>query len=139
MITTTDLEHVPGRRTRRGSPASRSPTARCCEEVPADESRRRSPRPLGLALDRVRDDLAPATLLAEVQRVVAGGRRGGDRCRGQPTAERGGVLTVSCSASVWAQELDLMGPAILERLNGSLEGGSVTRLRCVALPAEQGR
>ena len=31
------------------------------------------------------------------------------------------MLTVSCSASVWAQELDLMGPAIVERLNGLLE------------------
>jgi hypothetical protein len=35
---------------------------------------------------------------------------------------------------VWAQELDLMGPAIVERLNAALERGSVTRLRCVAMP-----
>ncbi len=52
----------------------------------------------------------------------------------EPTAERGGVVTVSCSASVWAQELDLMAPAILERLNSHLRTGHVSRLRCVALP-----
>jgi len=44
----------------------------------------------------------------------------------QQTIPRGGVLTVSCTASVWAQELDLMGPSIVERLNEanrSLEPG----------------
>lgn len=94
---------------------------------------RRSPRRLGFAIDGVRDDLAPATLLAEVQRVWP--QAVGDAIAGEarPTAERAGVLTVSCSASVWAQELDLMGPAIVERLNGVLGRGSITRLRCVAM------
>jgi hypothetical protein len=32
---------------------------------------------------------------------------------------------------VWAQELDLMAPAILERLNRELGGERLTRLRCV--------
>ncbi len=53
----------------------------------------------------------------------------------QPTAERAGVVTVSCSASVWAQELDLMAPTLLDRVNRLLRSGRVTRLRCVALPA----
>jgi predicted nucleic acid-binding Zn ribbon protein len=100
---------------------------------------RRSPRPLGLAIDGVRGELAPATLLAEVQRVWPEAVGEAISVEARPTAERGGVLTISCSASVWAQELDLMGPAIVERLNESLESGSVTRLRCVALPGEQGR
>ena len=65
---------------------------------------RRSPRPLGMALDGVRDELAPATLLAEIQQV-------------------------------WPEELDLMGPVIVERLNEVLERGSVTRLRCIAMPS----
>ncbi len=97
-------------------------------------SYRRSPRPLALALDHIRDDLAPDSLLAEVQRVwheVVGVTIAGEA---QATAERGGVITVSCSASVWAQELDLMAPAILERLNGRLRTGRVSRLRCVAVP-----
>ena len=100
---------------------------------------RRSPRPLGLAIDGLRDELAPATLLGEVQSVWPEAVGEAIAAEAQPTAERGGVLTISCSASVWAQELDLMGPAIVERLNGSLERGSVTRLRCVALPPRVGR
>jgi predicted nucleic acid-binding Zn ribbon protein len=52
----------------------------------------------------------------------------------QPTAERGGVLVVSCSASVWAQELDLMAPVILEQLNLRLRGPQLSRLRCVSVP-----
>jgi hypothetical protein len=35
---------------------------------------------------------------------------------------------------VWAQELDLMAPTILERLNSCLRAGEITRLRCVAVP-----
>jgi predicted nucleic acid-binding Zn ribbon protein len=57
----------------------------------------------------------------------------------QPTAERAGVVVVSCSASVWAQELDLMAPAILERVNEALGAQRVSRLRCVAMPMENGK
>jgi predicted nucleic acid-binding Zn ribbon protein len=97
-------------------------------------SRRRSPRPLSLSLDRVRDELAPGTLLADAQRAWPGAVGPAIAAEAQPTAERSGTLTISCSASVWAQELDLMAPAILERLNALLEGRQITRLRCVATP-----
>jgi len=95
---------------------------------------RRSPRALSVAIDRVRDELAPQTLLAEVQRVWPRAVGRGIAKEAVPTAERGGTLTVSCSSSVWTQEIDLMGPAILERLNEILESGRVERMRCVALP-----
>ncbi len=95
---------------------------------------RRSPRPMALALDQIRDELAPESLLADVQRAWRGAVGAVIAEEAQPTSERGGVVTVSCSASVWAQELDLMAPAILERLNGMLDSGRVSRLRCVALP-----
>lgn len=95
---------------------------------------RRSPRSLGVAIGRVRDELAPQTLLAEVQQVWPGAVGKMIASEAQPTAERGGVLTVSCSASVWAQELDLMAPQLLERLNQALSRGRVHGLRCVALP-----
>jgi predicted nucleic acid-binding Zn ribbon protein len=94
-------------------------------------SYRRSPRPLAPALDVLRDTLAPATLLAQIQRVwpqAVGPAIAGEAT---PTQERGGVLTISCSASVWAHELDLMGPVILAHLNELLDGGAVERLRCV--------
>ena len=97
-------------------------------------SYRRSPRPLSIALDEIRDELEPDSLLAEVQRAWQGAVGTAIAGEAQPSAERGGVVTVSCSASVWAQELDLMAPAILERLNSALRSGRVSRLRCVALP-----
>jgi hypothetical protein len=44
------------------------------------------------------------------------------------------VVTVACAASVWAQELDLMGPQIVARLNSALgDDERVRRLRCVAV------
>jgi predicted nucleic acid-binding Zn ribbon protein len=95
--------------------------------------RRRTPRQLDLALERVRDELAPQTLLAEVQRIWTEAVGSAIAAEAQPAAERGGVLTVSCSAAVWAQELDLMGPDILERLAGVLGSERITRLRCVAV------
>jgi predicted nucleic acid-binding Zn ribbon protein len=97
-------------------------------------SYRRSPRPLSFALDRVRDELEPESLLAEVQRAWRGAVGAAIAGEAQPTSERRGVVTVSCSASVWAQELDLMAPLILDRLNELLQSGRVARLRCVALP-----
>lgn len=99
---------------------------------------RRSPRPISLALELARGDWAPDTLLAEVQRVWPAVVGTAIAAEATPSRERGGVVTVSCSAAVWAQELDLMAPTILERLNAGLERGSVDRLRCVAIPAERG-
>lgn len=96
---------------------------------------RRSPRRLTVALDHIRDELEPDSLLGEVQRVWREAVGELIAQEAQPTSERGGVLTISCSASVWAQELDLMGPAIVGRLNRQLRGGEISRLRCVTLPA----
>jgi predicted nucleic acid-binding Zn ribbon protein len=96
-------------------------------------SYRRSPRSLAPALETLRDAVAPATLLAEIQRAWPEAVGPVIAAEAVPTGERAGVLTVSCSASVWAQELDLMGPAILARLNELLDGAPVQRLRCVAV------
>jgi predicted nucleic acid-binding Zn ribbon protein len=51
------------------------------------------------------------------------------------TPEREGVLVVSCEAAVWAQELDLMGPELVSRINGALGAEAVRSLRCQAAPA----
>jgi predicted nucleic acid-binding Zn ribbon protein len=96
-------------------------------------SYRRAPRTLESAFGRLTDDLAPQTLLAEVQRAWPATVGAAIAAEAQPTAERAGVVTVSCSASVWAQELDLMAPQILARLNAALERGQLQRLRCVAV------
>lgn len=93
---------------------------------------RRAPRPILAALDPLRDAWAPETLLAEIQQVwpsVVGPAIAGETVA---KSERAGVLTVHCSAAVWAQELDLMGPTITDRLNQRLQRGQVTRLRCLS-------
>ena len=94
---------------------------------------RSSPRSLEEAFGALTDELAPQTLLAAVQRAWPATVGEAIAAQAQPTAERGGVVTVSCAASVWAQELDLMAPQIVARLNAELPGGAVTRLRCVAV------
>ena len=94
---------------------------------------RATPRSMTSALKALRDDLAPETLLADVQ--AAWPEVVGDAIAAEatPTYERAGVVTISCSAAVWAQELDLMAPAIMGRLNTRLRGRRVERLRCVAV------
>jgi predicted nucleic acid-binding Zn ribbon protein len=97
---------------------------------------RRSPRPLGGALELLAGQLAPKTSLGEAQsawREVVGPSIAD---RAWPVSERGGVLTVSCESSLWAQELDLMSETIRERLNERLERSEIVRLRCVATPPQ---
>ena len=94
---------------------------------------RRSPRSLSFALDDFRDSVAPDKVLAAVQRDWSEAVGPAIAAEASPTGERNGVLTVSCAASVWAQELDLMGPAILARLNELLGTGAIERLRCISL------
>jgi predicted nucleic acid-binding Zn ribbon protein len=45
------------------------------------------------------------------------------------------VLTVTCASAVWAQELDLMGPELVERINAALGTDAVRSLRCSSAPA----
>jgi predicted nucleic acid-binding Zn ribbon protein len=82
------------------------------------------------------DSLAPETLLADVQRAWTQAVGAVIAAEATPSAERAGSVTVSCSAAVWAQELDLMAPAILSKLNAALGGERVTRLRCMAVPRD---
>jgi predicted nucleic acid-binding Zn ribbon protein len=91
--------------------------------------RRRGPRPLSVALDRLTTQLAPATLLAEVQRAwePAAGAAFAAECT--PDGERAGVVTVACSSAVWAQELDLLSERVVERLNERLGRPAVKGLR----------
>ena len=94
-------------------------------------SYRRSPRPLAQAFGDLADELAPATTLARVQRVWPGLVGPAIAGQARPVSERAGTLTIACSASVWAQELDLMASDILGRLQTELPGVMITRLRCV--------
>ena len=97
--------------------------------------RRRGPRPVGAALDALTAELAPATLLAEVQRAwpeAAGPAFAG---HSEPVRERDGEVVVACPEAVRAQELDLMSELVVTRLNEALGRPAVRRLRVQARPA----
>jgi predicted nucleic acid-binding Zn ribbon protein len=100
---------------------------------------RRSPRAVTLALEELQAELGPETVLAEAQAAWRTAVGDAIAAQAEPVSERAGALTIACSASVWAQELDLMADSIIERLNGALgaSGGraKITRIRCVTAPA----
>ena len=97
--------------------------------------RRREPRPVGPAVAALAERLAPRTLLAAIQRAWPEAVGPVVAAQAEPTTERDGVLAVTCSSAVWAQELDLMAPEVIARLNGLLDGGAVRALRCSAASA----
>jgi predicted nucleic acid-binding Zn ribbon protein len=91
---------------------------------------RYAPRMLSNALHELTSALAPATTLARVQEVwerAAGPLIAASAC---PTFEREGVLTVSCAAAVWAQELTLMADDLVARVNAALDDEPIRELRC---------
>jgi predicted nucleic acid-binding Zn ribbon protein len=96
--------------------------------------RRRGPRPVGIALDRLTTAIAPATLLAEVQRAWPAAAGEAFAGAAQPVAERDGIVTVACASAVWAQELDLLSERVVEALNEAIGRPAVRRLRPHAAP-----
>jgi predicted nucleic acid-binding Zn ribbon protein len=91
---------------------------------------RPAPRPISTALERFTSALAPTSTLARVQEVWERTAGPAVAAAARPTAERDGVLTVTCAAAVWAQELDLMGAELVPRLNSALGGDRIRELRC---------
>jgi predicted nucleic acid-binding Zn ribbon protein len=89
-----------------------------------------APRPLASALESLTASLAPVTTLARVQEVWERATGSAIAAAAQPVSEHDGVLTVSCEASVWAQELELMAPELVQALNAALGAELVQALRC---------
>ncbi len=90
---------------------------------------RPAPRPAATALRAALAEAAPKTRLAAVQSAWAEvvGERIGAAAR--PISERNGEVLVSCTDSVWAQELDLMQEQLLGRLRERLGEQSPASLR----------
>ena len=91
---------------------------------------RRAPRPVSLVVEHLERSLAPDTLLARVQSSWAEAVGPTVAAEARPVAAHDGVLTVTCSSGVWAQELDLLGPTVVERLNAQLPAAAIRSLRC---------
>lgn len=101
--------------------------------------RRRAPRPLATAVEALAQRLAPATLLAEVQRAWEDAAGPAIAGAAAPLSERDGVVTLLCSSAVWMQEIDLMGPVLVDALNERLGGERVKGVRCVATTGRRRR
>ena len=131
VIATTDLAHVPG---------AGDPAVDAAAGLPG-----RDPAGGAGSVSTIRAPPAFHAPLGGPHRNARAGdarspacRRSGSAAAGpaiaaaaRPAAERDGVLTVTCAAAVWAQELDLMASSSSPRLNAAL--GCGTRPRA-ALP-----
>lgn len=91
---------------------------------------RLAPRRLASPLEELTAALAPASTLARVQEMWERVLGPAIAAAARPSAERDGVLTVICEASVWAQELDLMARELIARLNAELGEDALRGLRC---------
>jgi predicted nucleic acid-binding Zn ribbon protein len=98
-----------------------------------------SPRRLADALGQARELAEPRTLLAATQSAWPAAAGARVAAEAEPVAEREGVVTIACRSATWAQELDLLQPELLRRLNGALSEadpeaapGPVTALRFTA-------
>jgi predicted nucleic acid-binding Zn ribbon protein len=91
---------------------------------------RRSPRPLGPALDALLERLAPSTTLAAVQAVWSSAVGAAVAAHGTPAREREGILTVACDEAVWAHEIELMGPDLVAAVNDALGREALSALNC---------
>jgi predicted nucleic acid-binding Zn ribbon protein len=94
--------------------------------------RRSSPKAASGPLDALTRRLAPASVLAEVQRVWPQAVGEAIAAEATPTAERAGTLTLTCSSSVWAQELTLMQTELTAQVNAAVGRPVITGLRCQA-------
>ena len=92
--------------------------------------RRRAPRPIADALAAFTATIEPATTLAAVQAVWATTVGDAIAAHCSPVAERAGVLEVACDESVWAAELELLGPDLAARLSALPGLSGITALRC---------
>jgi predicted nucleic acid-binding Zn ribbon protein len=90
---------------------------------------RLAPRRLSQALEGFTATLAPASTLARVQTCWEAAVGAAIAAAARPVAEREGVLTVRCESAVWSQELDLMAPELLGRLNAALGSDLLHKLR----------
>jgi predicted nucleic acid-binding Zn ribbon protein len=96
---------------------------------------RRDPRRIGSAIATLTDSLEPMTLLAAVQRAWPDAVGETIAAVAHPTGAREGTVIVTCESSVWAQELELMGPEIVAKLNRLVDGAPVAGVRCRATAA----
>jgi predicted nucleic acid-binding Zn ribbon protein len=94
--------------------------------------KRVAPRPISQALDGLTATLAPTSTLARTQSCWEATVGSAISAAARPAAEHDGVLIVRCESAVWAQELELLAPDLVGRLNEVLGAELLHKLRCRA-------
>jgi len=98
--------------------------------------RRRAPRPLAVALEGALAQLEPASTTASAQTAWSEAVGEAVAAHARVVGERGGVLEVACDEAVWAAEIELMGPELIERLSAVAGDLGLRAVRCRTLPPE---
>jgi predicted nucleic acid-binding Zn ribbon protein len=94
---------------------------------------RRAPRPVAAAVNAALERVEPETLLAHVQTVWGAAVGEAIAAQASPISERDGVVTVACTSSTWAHELDLLSGQILAKLRSEMPSEApLTELRFTA-------
>lgn len=86
---------------------------------------------MSMGLGVVQENVAPESVLAEVQAAWEHSVGAAIAGHSHPVAERDGVLDVVCSSSVWAQELELLSGELIEGINANLARRKITQIRCL--------
>jgi predicted nucleic acid-binding Zn ribbon protein len=94
--------------------------------------RRRAPMPIADAVEALAAKLEPVTPLAAVQRAWKEAVGPAVAAEAEPVSMRAGVVTVRCRSAVWAQELTMLAPDLVGRLNAAIGDERVTELKCTA-------
>jgi predicted nucleic acid-binding Zn ribbon protein len=103
-------------------------------------SRPRGLRPLATAIERLKPEWVPPTLLAQVQERWQEAVGEAIAAEAEPVSERDGIVTVSCRSATWSSELTMLTRQLLERLNQQLPTGlRVTGFRFTIRPSREGR
>ena len=79
--------------------------------------KRRDFRPIADYISRYKKVSAPDNYLAQIQSIWNEAVGDAIASNSHPNSERDGVVRVTCTSSVWAQELELMSPQIVEKVN----------------------
>jgi predicted nucleic acid-binding Zn ribbon protein len=88
--------------------------------------------PIADAVEALAAKLEPVTPLAAVQRAWKEAVGPAVAAEAEPVSMRAGVVTVRCRSAVWAQELTMLAPDLVGRLNAAIGDERVTELKCTA-------
>ena len=84
---------------------------------------RRTPRPITLSIQELVQRVRPATVLTEVQAVWSEAT--------QLIGVKNGELLVQCESSLWSQEISLLAPQIIRKINQRISAEQpIEKVRC---------